>query len=274
MEITTRSIADDDRSRALWVEAGAVAGNHYLSDVWELFTRGGDGELTGGFYDAALCGIGKFTHLFGDYAWLELLRVHPDYQGMGIGKAIYRRYMEQLEERGLSAVGMYTGAANVVSRRLAERFGLSLAAQYSEYLLSAEGEAADGYTPLSPEAGEAVCAAQYAHMGPFVVINRTFYPVKPGLGAYLAKMGWLYQNDCSDILIAGTRFQPHRAMHMAYFSGDGEAALSFCRGLAKAAGSRQISALRWTEDNNGRQQLNEMGFEKEANDFITLWRGL
>ena len=81
------------------IEAGAVRANHYFSDVVDYY-RSTAGELTVACVDGVPVGMGKLTVLFDGSAWLELLRVHPDFQRKGVGRAIYRRYFEEIRALG------------------------------------------------------------------------------------------------------------------------------------------------------------------------------
>ena len=75
-----------------------------LNDVWNDFTSGEDGFFFGAYLDGELGGIGKMTKLYNGYGWLETLRVHPDFQGKGLEKAIYEAFMSHRETLGVSAL--------------------------------------------------------------------------------------------------------------------------------------------------------------------------
>ena len=123
MQITTRPFQDADLGRCLEIERAAVRSNHYLNDVIDYY-RTTKGEFTLALADSFPAGMGKLTVLYDGSAWLELLRVHPDFQRQGMGKAIYRRYLEQVAAFGCPSARMYTGVKNVASAALAEQFGL------------------------------------------------------------------------------------------------------------------------------------------------------
>lgn len=82
--------------------------------------------------------MGKLTVLFDGSAWLELLRVHPDFQRKGVGRAIYQRYFEQIKALGCPAARMYTGVSNKASAGLAEQFGLKRRAQFHSMRIPTE----------------------------------------------------------------------------------------------------------------------------------------
>ena len=98
MEFTTRAFSAPDLPDCLAIEQAAVRSNHYLADVLDYYTTT-RGEFTVVCAEGKPIGIGKLTVLYDNSAWLELLRVHPQYQRQGAGTAIYRRYFEQLPHR-------------------------------------------------------------------------------------------------------------------------------------------------------------------------------
>lgn len=277
MEIITRAMTDKDQLDCIFVEESAIPGFSYLGDAWDLFVHKTKGDLTGAIADGKVRGIGKFTHLYGDYGWLETLRVHPDYQGKGLGKAIYVRYLEEMKKLGLNAIGMYTSTDNDKSKGLAERFGLSLQGRFSEFHKPvAATSIADnmGFQPVSAEEGETVLSPHYNKMGEFVVLNRTFYPVKEGLGEHFAKEGWVYKDNAGNLIVIGARFQPQKAQHIAYMSGDCEKLFTFANSLAFSLQCQRLTAMRSYHNAEQRTLLEQNGFEIGVDNIITLWMGL
>lgn len=275
MEIIVRALTDQDKEAALRVEAGAMPDNKYLNEVWPLFTAGSDGDLLGAFVANSLAGIGKITRLYGDYGWLETLRVHPDRQRKGLGRAIWAGFFREIERMKIKSVGMYTEAENVVSKGLAEQFGLSLSGFYREFRLALGGpdaaeqpapQAGPGaasasvisqqlqpgggffndhstFEPVPIAEGERALSGHYKKMPPHLVVNRTFYPAAEGLGRHLAQAGWLYRSREGDLLVAGNRFHADRLLHVPYFSGRREPALAFATRLAVENGAPALSCL-------------------------------
>ena len=273
MTVTTRSAAMDDRARCVWIEDGAIRGIRYIDDVWPLFLGADDGDLTLALKDDIIGGMGKLTALYDGFCWLESLRVHPDFQNLGLGKAIYRRYFEEMGQRGLTACGMYTGFDNTHSRHLAELYGLSFRGRFGEYTLAVGEADAPAFAPVAEEEGEAVLAPYYAEMGDFAVLNRTWFPVRVGLGAEMARRGWLYRSAEGVLVAAGSRFQPQKALHVPFIFGDTGACLAFCHKLAREQGAAQLTAVR-PHGAQSEASMAALGFEKTSHDLITLWRGL
>ena len=277
MKTWTRAAKDSDRERFVQVESGAIKGLAYVNDVWDLFTKNNDGEFTASFLGDELGGIGKLTRIYGSFGWLEALRVHPDFQSRGLGKAIYNRYMEQMDEMNLSAVGMYTGYKNVVSRGLAEKYGLSLQERFSEFIKSdliKYNDIQDDFRLVDEQEGEALLGKYYADMGKFIAVNRTFYPVRPGLGEAFAKNKWLYADAQQNMLVAGFRFQPEKALHIPFMAGNMDKLIKSSCNMAINKGSLALSAIRVYNNEEQIDILLKNGFIKSENDLITLWKGL
>lgn len=274
-KLLTRPAADGDRARCIWIEAGAMPGYSYIDDVWDLFTKTGDGDLTLALEGGVVGGMGKLTHLFGRYCWLESLRVHPDFQNRGLGKAIYRRYMEEMATMGHDSCGMYTGAGNTHSSHLAQLFGLTLRGRFSEYTrpVGAATGTAPAFCAVPEEQGEQVLSAFYGQMGGFLSINRTWYPAAAGLGRHMAARGWLYEHN-GTVLVAGGRFQRHKNLYIPFVYGDIDGALAFADALARGHSSAQLSAMRPSEAGQQAEVLLKRGFCKPGEDMITLWKNL
>jgi hypothetical protein len=89
-------------------------------------------------------GTGKLSRFAGDEWWLEGLRVHPDFQGRGIGRLLFRHGVRQAEviaRRGVSR--FVTGHSNQATRKLALEAGFSLVGHYVRYVTDAVINAQD-----------------------------------------------------------------------------------------------------------------------------------
>ena len=271
MNIITRPLAPEDQAQALWVEAGAMPNNQYLAEVWDYFTLETDGNLLGAFVDDILIGIAKITRLYENYGWLETLRVHPDWQRQGVGNALWQQYFREMKNMQLQTVGMYTESYNIASKTLAENFGLRVQNFYTEFLrpVSTRSKHSFDFTTVDGAQGEVLLSPHYQHMPPYLVINRTFFPVKEGLGSYLASQGWLYSDNAGNLVIAGNRFHPKRLLHIPYFFGDAAKALLFAEQLAQQQSAPSLSCL-YPSEGEHIARLKTLGFEP-ADNFMTLW---
>ena len=141
-----------------------------------------------------------------------MLRVHQDYQKQGVGTAIYRRYFEQLDQYDIQRAALYTGIRNVGSCTLAKNFGLSQECGYVSFSatpIKNENLLAFKLARTMPE-----MKIDIAHLN----INHTFYPVNEATIKGFLSQGWIYTYK-DTILIMGQRFQPSKALYIAYIAG-------------------------------------------------------
>lgn len=181
MEFTTRAFSAPDLPDCLAIEQAAVRSNHYLADVLDYYTTT-RGEFTVVCAEGKPIGIGKLTVLYDNSAWLELLRVHPQYQRQGAGTAIYRRYFEQLPQLGCGSAAMYTGVKNVASAALAQNFGLQkdsvfrgMTCTLADVCLPQSLSQLPTLHPLTPQQAVEQLLPHKEQLGGYLNINHTFY---------------------------------------------------------------------------------------------------
>jgi N-acetylglutamate synthase-like GNAT family acetyltransferase len=275
MIISLRKARYEDREKVIQVEAKATPNLNYVGDVWNLFTTDEIGDFLVAEADGEVVACGKFTILPDRSAWLETLRVIPDYQGLGIGKRFYKKFYELAKIRGVSTMRMYTGVKNVVSKGLAERFGFHLAARYRGASLNmVDGNVSpDGHFKLVKKPEEA-----YKLLHPFkkkwtgfLVMNRTFYTITNTLAKFLIKKEMLYYDakSCSTITV-GARFLPERALHIGVFSGDIEKCLDFAIKSANEVSAARLNCDFPYLDKSIEKGLVQNGFSLSDSDFIVM----
>ena len=220
MEFTTRAFSAPDLPDCLAIEQAAVRSNHYLADVLDYYTTT-RGEFTVVCAEGKPIGIGKLTVLYDNSAWLELLRVHPQYQRQGAGTAIYRRYFEQLPQLGCGSAAMYTGVKNVASAALAQNFGLQkdsvfrgMTCTLADVCLPQSLSQLPTLHPLTPQQAVEQLLPHKEQLGGYLNINHTFYRINEANCRGMASAGWVF-GDGERVLVLGSRFQPDRALSIA-----------------------------------------------------------
>ncbi len=280
MDIQIRKARRDDLPGILRVEGKSTPGLRYLGSVFEEFFADKLGELSVAEAGGEIVGVAKFTVLPDRTAWLEALRVPPEFQGKGIGKKFYERFFELANARKIKVMRMYTNIGNTTSKGLAERFGFVLAGTFRGFSLPLPAEltvtGGDGFLPITDAArgAELLSAERQAHQG-FVIMNRTFYEVTPALGAVWAKEGKLFEEPQTGSLLAvGARFMPEASLHIAVMSGDKASGLCFARWLA---GTRRVPKIQFmipATDAATEAILSDQGFVPDSYDCIVMERRL
>ena len=283
MSLSIRLAKYEDREAACAAEGKAIRGLTYLNDMWDEFYRDQSGLLLVGEYTEAgqsqVVAVGKYTLLPDHSAWLETLRVDPAYQGRGIGKAFYERFLQQAQFQGVQALRMYTGTSNKVSKGLAERYGFRLEAAYrgASWTAPAEqthlGASETGFARLGPTAAVAQLLPLVSAWDGHVVMNRTFYPANTAIFAAMAREGKVYAEPQSgSICILGHRFLPERGLHLALLAGDEDAVLRFAKDETVRRGLPKVTVNFPPSRSDMQQRIVEHGFELEAGDCIVMGR--
>lgn len=272
MEISTRPFQKEDLSRCLAIEERTAPKNRYFADVADYFTTT-RGELTVALADGEPAGFGKLTVLFDGSAWLELLRVHPDFQRRGMGMAIYRRYLAQIRELGCSRAAMYTGVRNVASAALAEKNGLHRGREFKgmtlEVAKAPKGKAAG--LSLVPDKDRAAFLLEPCRQafGDIMCINHTFYQMNEGTYGGFVSQGWLYEGQ-GCVLALGSRFQPGRALYIAGLRGDLEKGLCCAVEQARSRGVSRITAHFPRQDKAMEEFYLSQGFVQDPSDDVVM----
>ena len=88
MEYTLQKVNWGNIGEAVCVEEETLPNSCYLRDNSDYFLNQTKGELTLVLSGDEPVGIGKLSLLPDGSGWLETLRVRPDWQGQGVGKAL------------------------------------------------------------------------------------------------------------------------------------------------------------------------------------------
>ncbi len=248
-EISLRPAVQQDLDQVVFVESQATPSLRYLARVFDLFLNDQEGEFSVAEVNGQLVGCGKFTVQADGSAWLEALRVLPDYQGLGVGKHFYQRFFETASSKKITTMRMYTNISNATSKGLAERFGFQRVATYRGASLDLEDQPSVSDSIAfemvrSPQRATELLMPHHQLWTGFVVMNRTFYPLTPDLCVTWAAEGKVYEDQIDGTVIAlGARFMPEQALHIAFAHGDMEHWLTFARQRAMELGVRRIQCM-------------------------------
>ena len=267
-----RPVTEADKPALLVVESKSTPNLSYLPAVYGMFLADAPrGEFMLVEEDGAVLGCAKYTLLPDGSAWLETLRVVPEAQGRGLGKRMYERFFELAREQGVPTMRMYTGVDNVVSKGLAEHFGFTLEETFHGFSRPVGPvRKAPAFQAVSdPVQATGLLMPLRPAWGDFLVMNRTFYPFMPDVCAHLARRGMVY-SDGPNVLVAGARFSPEEALHLALFAGDAAACLSFAERVAQQRSSRRLLCLFPTSRAETETALEHAGFMPDRGEYIVM----
>lgn len=274
--INVRPATPADRDAVVAVEAGSTPGLRYVARVFDDFVTDSTGEFTVAEIGSAVVGCAKLTRLPDGSAWLETLRVAPAFQGLGVGKRLYEGFFAFAGRAGISTMRMYTGVTNAASKGLAERFGFRLAGTFrgaGRAIDSAPDHASPpSFAPVTDadRVAELLLPHRDVWAG-FAVMNRTFYALGPALCSDFARAGQVFEQVATgSVVVAGARFLPEQALHVALFAGDVPACVGFAARLARARGAGRLSCLFPAAAAGLQATLTGLDFSLEPSDFIVM----
>ena len=269
-----RKARPGDRDKVIWVESLSTPNLSYVPHVWDMFLGDETGDWSVAELDGEMVGCGKYTILPDGSAWLETLRVIPERQGLGVGKRLYERWFELARSHGVSTMRMYTGTGNVVSKGLAERYGLRVAGTYKEARMpcTEDAKSVDGFRQVrDPEKAAELLMPLGDKWAGFLVMNRTFYRFSPALCSYLAENDMVYEDPGTGSVVAlGARFMPWEALHIGVMGGDLRACLDFALITGRRRGAGRLNIQYPPSAMDVHEALTGYGFSVGASGFIVM----
>jgi GNAT superfamily N-acetyltransferase len=114
----------------------------YIANVWDdwLADRK-DGILLVAIAEERPVGLVHVLLLPERVAWMEGMRVHPDYRHVGIGGRLDRAAREHARERGSLVARLATSINNIPAQSVLGREGYTPVAQFDSWIASPAGEA-------------------------------------------------------------------------------------------------------------------------------------
>lgn len=270
MDFTVKLATYEDMAEAVRVERETMGDYVYLEDAWHYF-----GSLDGGLvcvsHGDKMVGIGRFSVLPDGSGWLETLRVTPEYQRKGIGREIYKKYVELAKAHNCPSMAMFTGVSNVASSALAEVFGLKTVAQHRGYhLTELEGGSPHGFVHVGWQRAVELILPKKEEYNDYMSFNRTFYHINEANAKQFAIEGKVFEDkESGSFLVCGARFQHQVTLHIAMMGGDYDKCLDFAINYAKAQGLKKVSCTYAIENEKLEDALKARGFEAEKSDLIT-----
>ncbi len=154
-------------------------GGDYIPQVWDEWLADPDGMLGVAELHGRVAGVFKLTKFKVDEWYMEGLRVHPDFQGMGVASHIHEYILETWKLMGSGIIRLTTGSYNLKVHRMCEQTGFKRITEFIPYRAPSLAEGTSSFVRL--EIGEGSQALD------FVLGN----PVH-ALSSRLINLGWVY----------------------------------------------------------------------------------
>lgn len=167
-------------------------GHDYVPYVWQDWLEDPNGLLAVAEYGGKVVGLGKLTRLDIRQWWLEGLRVHPDFQGRGVGSRLHEYALNQWEQRAGGTLRLATASFRRSVQHLCDRTGFDKVAEVTSYrsepLLERSKGEEEPFIPVRVD--EASHALKFAQEAP-----------STALSAGLMDLGWQWASPSMRLLI-------------------------------------------------------------------------
>ncbi len=269
MEFTTRIATIEDLKSLCDIEKSATPNLIYIKDNAQFFFEETPGEIfvvDNG--EGRLVGMGRYSTLPDGSGWLETLRVHKDFQGMGAGKLIYEDYLEYGKKENAPAIRMYTEAYNDTSKGLAELNGFSLASELANFDTELDEDLTGEFNfEQVLSVGELNLEKIKKEWGNLISLNRTFYEVNEKNLQWFIDENMVYK-DGDNLLILGARMLKERGLFVALAMGDLDYVIDSAMIKAKEMGGQKLTFIFPKELENYTKLLREREFNEIYNLLV------
>ncbi len=142
--LTVRPAQEQDREQVFAISATVWEGQDYIPLVWSGWMEESPeaGFTIAAEMDGQVVAVQHTALQPGAVAWMEGIRVHPDFRGQGIAHRLLADGIRESARMGARTVRLSTASVNQASRRVASGAGLRLVARFEVY--SADPAASQG----------------------------------------------------------------------------------------------------------------------------------
>jgi GNAT superfamily N-acetyltransferase len=108
-------------------------GMDYVPYVWEEWLSDYQGMLAVAEFGGKVIGLGKLSLLAPGQWWLEGLRVHPDFQGRGVGTHLHDYHFKHWLRAGDGVLRLTTGSNRLAVHRMSEHTGFVKVGEFTPF---------------------------------------------------------------------------------------------------------------------------------------------
>ena len=276
-EILIRPARLEDKPDVLEISATVWNGHDYIPAVWDSWVREDPalGFLIAGEIDGKVVALQHTNLQPGSVAWMEGIRVHPDYRQHGIAKALLRRALDMARELGYIRSRLSTAQVNQASSAIALGNDFQEVAQFSLYSAPAERTAAfNEALPQPTEADLQAIREEFGDTATLIADGWTAYDV-PGqrsVGEY--DLAAIHSNSTGIEGVALARPEPERdRIALAYVDGTEEAIRDLGLRMRNHAANQGFEEVAGTlrESPRVRAGLERAGYERNAELIMLVY---
>lgn len=133
MDARVRPARASDKAPLMRFIKNVWGGHDYIPRVWDRWLGDQRGKMFVVEAGGVPVGMNRVQFLEDGSAWLEGVRVHPDYRGQGLATLLGENSMRIAEERGVTVFRLTSGSSNRTAHRQIARMRFNEVARFSVY---------------------------------------------------------------------------------------------------------------------------------------------
>jgi GNAT superfamily N-acetyltransferase len=177
--IVCRPALAKDTKAVMELSSHIWEGGDYIPHVWDEWLADPQGLLGVAEYKGRIAGVFKLTKFQEEEWYMEGLRVHPDFQGMGVASHIHKYVIDTWRKMGRGIIRLTTGSYNVKVHRMCEETGFQRIAEFIPYRAPVLLDGTSDFSLLNSD--EAHAALEFVMASP-----------AHKLSSGLINLGWVY----------------------------------------------------------------------------------
>ena len=123
----------DDKEGVLAFCQNTFSWGDYITDTWDRWLAGDDGQMLVGIVDQQPVALIHIAFIDDGVAWLEGMRVHPDFRRRGIGGAVDQAARTFARERGSCLARLATSIKNIPAQKTLAKERYTCVARFNEW---------------------------------------------------------------------------------------------------------------------------------------------
>lgn len=127
---TLSRVVPEDREEILSFTANTWNWGDYIPYIFDEWLDPKNGDFLKAFLDNKIVGVSHIGYLSSWEAWLEGLRVHPDYRKMGVGTFLLDASLEILKEKKIRVARNVIASNNIASQNLSKKRGFEFIGEF------------------------------------------------------------------------------------------------------------------------------------------------
>jgi GNAT superfamily N-acetyltransferase len=131
-KIEVRPARAEDKEAVLAFCQNTFSWGDYVAQVWDTWLADARGQLLVGQFNRQPVGLLHLAFLDSGVAWMEGMRVHPDFRRQGVGSALDAAARTHARERGAAVTRLVTSVKNIPAQKTLAKEGYALIAHFNE----------------------------------------------------------------------------------------------------------------------------------------------